>query len=96
MNCPGCSHSDWEYPDVAIARCKNCGYLLDPYAFGMKRDASPSNSRRSENSKRLAKIALLVSVILFVVPFWIPDWSGLWVVGAVASIFLFLDALMYG
>jgi hypothetical protein len=37
MNCPGCNHSDWEYPDVAIARCKNCGYMIDPFVFGMIR-----------------------------------------------------------
>ena len=85
MNCPGCNSSDWEYPDVSIARCKNCGYLLDPYVFGLKSNPSSSNSRRSENSKRLAKIALLVSVILYVVSLWIPDWAGLWVIGAVAS-----------
>ena len=61
MNCPGCNHSDWEYPDVAIARCKNCGYLLDPYVFGMKSDPVGTSTDRSENSLRLAKVALGVS-----------------------------------
>jgi hypothetical protein len=73
MNCPGCNNTDWEYPDVSIARCKNCGYLLDPYVFGLKSSAGSSNSRHGENSKRWAKIALIVSVLLYLVLFWIPD-----------------------
>jgi len=74
MNYPGCNHSDWEYPDEAIARCRNCGYLLDPYVFGMKRSSSVGNSRRSENSKRLAIIALLASFFLYFVSLWLPAW----------------------
>ena len=95
MNCPGCNSSDWEYPDVSIARCKNCGYLLDPYVFGLKSDSSSANSRRSENSKRWAKIAFAVSILIFVVSIWIPDWLQLGLIGLVVSLILFLDALMY-
>ena len=73
MNCPGCNHSDWEYPDVAIARCKNCGYLLDPYVFGMKNDSTGTGQDRSENSLRWAKVALGVSKVLFAVSIIIPD-----------------------
>ena len=95
MNCPGCNNSDWEYPDVAIARYKNCGYLLDPYVFGLKSDSTESNLDRSENSMRWAKIALAVSILLFGVSVFIPDWEGLWVIGLAASTILWLDYLMY-
>lgn len=95
MNCPGCNHSDWENPDVAIARCKNCGYLLDPYVFGMKSDPAGKNLDRSENSLRWAKFALGVSIVLFGISIFIPDWSGLWVIGFAASVIFWLDHLMY-
>jgi hypothetical protein len=95
MNCPGCNHSDWEYPDVAIARCKNCGYLLDPYVFGMKSDTAGTSLDRSENSLRWAKVALGVSILLFVVSIFVPDWEGLWVIGLAASVILWLDHVMY-
>ena len=95
MNCPGCSHSAWEYPDVAIARCKNCGYLLDPYVFGMKSDKEGTNLDRSENSLWLAKVALGVSIVFFGVSIFIPDWEGLWVIGLAASGIFWLDHLMY-
>lgn len=95
MNCPGCNHSDWEYADVSIARCKNCGYLLDPYVFGLKSSASSSNSRRTKNSKRWAKIVFATSILVFVVSIWIPDWFELGIIGVAVSIILFLDSLMY-
>ena len=96
MNCPGCNKSNWEYPDVSIAQCKNYGYLLDPYVFGMKHDSpSMGNQERSERSLWLAKIVLGVSALLLIISFWIPDWSGFWVVGLVISFILWLDHIMY-
>jgi hypothetical protein len=95
MNCPGCNHSNWEYSDVSIARCKNCGYLIDPYVFGLKSSTSSSNSGRSENSKRLAKIALGATVIMYVISLWISDWSGIWIIGATAGVILYLDHVIY-
>lgn len=96
MNCPGCHHSDWEYPDASIARCKNCGYLLDPYVFGLKGSSSSSgNLQRSKRSKLLAKIALGGSILLFIVSIWIPDWLQFGIIALAASVILFLDALMY-
>ena len=95
MNCPGCNHSDWEYPDGAIARCKNCGYLLDPYVFGMKSDLTDASLDRSERSLRWAKVALGVSILLFGVSIFIPDRDGLWVIGLAASVILWLDHVMY-
>jgi hypothetical protein len=95
MNCLGCNSSNWEYPDVSIARCKNCGYLLDPYAFGLKSSPSSTNPQRSENSKRWAKIVFSVSILIFVVSIWIPDWFALGVIGLAASLVLMLDSLMY-
>jgi hypothetical protein len=97
MNCPGCNSSNWEYPDVSIARCKNCGYLLDTNVFRTKDNSSqkPTGSQRSKNSKRSAIIAVLVAILLYAVSIWIPDWAGLWVIGMVASGILFLDHLMY-
>ena len=84
-----------ETHDVAIARCKNCGYLLDPYMFGMKSDPAFTNLDRSENSLRWAKVCLAITVLLFVVSILIPDWEGLWVIGLAASGILWLDHLMY-
>ena len=95
MNCPGCNHSDWEFPNVAIVRCKNCGYLLDPYVFGMKRDSTGTSLNRSENSLRWAKICLAITVLLILVSIWIPDWKELWVISLAASAILWLDHLMY-
>lgn len=95
MNCPGCNHSDWEYPDETIARCRNCGYLVNPYTFGMKSSSSTGNARRSENSKRLAIVALLVSFFLYLIAIWMPDWQGLWMIGAGVSLFLFIDHILY-
>jgi hypothetical protein len=96
MNCPGCHKSDWEYPDTSIARCKNCGYLLDRSMFGQKSTlSSPGNLSRSERSKRWAKITLVGSILLFIVSIWISDWFQLGIIALVASAFLFLDALMY-
>ena len=94
MNCPGCNHSEWEYPDYSIARCKNCGYLLDPYVYGLKKTPPFTNSRRSDRSKHWAIIAFSVSIFIFIVSIWIPDWSGFWVAGLAVSIMLWLDYIM--
>jgi len=93
--CPGCNNSAWEYPDVAIARRKNCGYLLDPYVFGMRVDQVGTSLDRSENSLRWAKVALGVSTVLFGISIFVPDWEGIWVIGLVASAIFWLDHLMY-
>jgi len=83
------------YPDVAIARCKNCDYLLDTYVFGMKSNPVQINLDRSANSLRWAKVALGVSIALFGVSIFIPDWEGLWVIGFVVSGIFWLDHLIY-
>jgi hypothetical protein len=96
MKCPGCNYSDWEYPDTSIARCRNCGYLLDPYVFGLK-SSSPSsgNLQRSARSKLLAKIALGGSILFLIMSIWIPDWLEFGIIGLAATVVLFLDHLMY-
>jgi hypothetical protein len=57
--------------------------------------SSPGNLSRGERSKRLAKITLVGSILLFVVSIWISDWRELGFLALVASVILFLDALMY-
>jgi hypothetical protein len=96
MKCLGCNQSDWEYPDTSIARCKNCGYLLDPYVFGLKKNPpSSGNLQRSERSKLSAKIAFGVSITLFIASALNPDWLQFAIIVLAASVILFFDALMY-
>ena len=96
MNCLGCNNLDWEYPDASIARCKNRGYLLDPYVFGMKQDfPSVGSKKRSEQSLWLAKIVLGVSLLLLIVSIWIPDWAGISVIGFAVSVILWIDHVLY-
>src|SRR6266498_3407425 len=64
---PGLPPFRLKYPDTSIARSKNCGYLLDPYVFGLKSSSSSSaNLQRSKRSKLLAKIAFSGSILLFI------------------------------
>ena len=95
MKCPGCSHSDWEYPDASIARCTHCGYLLDPYVFGLKRSPSSSNVGRSVASKRLAIIAFTGALLLLVSSRWFSEALQFAIIALGASLILFLDSLMY-
>jgi hypothetical protein len=93
MNCPGCHSSDWESLDNAIVRCKNCGYLLDPNAFGIKKASSNKNLQRSANSKRWAKVVFIASLIIFIVSLWISDWVAFGVFGITVSLVIFFDHL---
>jgi hypothetical protein len=61
----------------------------------VKSDPASISLNRSDNSLRWGKVALGVSIMLFGISIFIPDWERFWVIGLAVSGILWLDHLMY-
>ena len=75
--------------------CEESFGPVTPLGYLKLYESETLNSGPRENSKCMAKIALVATVIMYVISLWISDWSGIWIIGAIASVILCLDHVIY-